>query len=211
MSGNGQWTIEELLTLASDTAMEAGGLLLERLGEAPTRIGTKAGAGDIVTDADRDSESLIVQRLLTARPEDGIIAEERGAFPGSSGLTWVIDPLDGSANYVRGATPFGVSIAACDAIEGRRLSSLVGVVCWVGAGRIEAFYQPGLKVWDFAAAQLIVTESGASFTLTSGLQGSTETVAATVPELESEFLAALHSSGVRPLTTTLADDPRGKE
>ncbi|WP_423183526.1 inositol monophosphatase family protein [Arthrobacter sp. NyZ413] len=128
MSGNGQWTIEDLLTLASDTAIEAGGLLLERPGKAPDRIGTKAGAGDIVTDADRDSESLIIQRLLAARAEDGIIAKERGAFTGSTGLNWVIDPLDGSANYVRGATPFAVSVAACDAIEGRSLSPLVGAV-----------------------------------------------------------------------------------
>jgi myo-inositol-1(or 4)-monophosphatase len=72
----------------------------------------KSSAVDFATQMDQQAESLIVKRLLAARPEDGIIAEEGAAQPSKSGITWVIDPLDGTVNYLYGLPGWNISIAA---------------------------------------------------------------------------------------------------
>ncbi|MGO9334064.1 MAG: inositol monophosphatase family protein, partial [Acidimicrobiales bacterium] len=95
----------------------AGGLLLA------TGASAKSSPTDLVTDVDRASEALIVGALLRARPDDGIQGEEGSSQKGSTGVTWVIDPLDGTINYLYGIPAFAVSIAA--SVGGR---SLVGVV-----------------------------------------------------------------------------------
>ncbi len=86
-------------------------------------VTSKSVAIDIATQMDRDSERLIVDSLLAARPDDGIIGEEGSSRPSSSGITWVIDPVDGTVNYLYGLPGWSVSIAAKDS-EG----VLVGVV-----------------------------------------------------------------------------------
>ena len=84
---------------------------------------SKSSATDLVTRADRASEELIVSRLLAQRPNDGLFAEEGSRRPGTSGLEWVIDPIDGTTNFVYGYPGFAVSIAASDA-----QGALIGVV-----------------------------------------------------------------------------------
>ena len=69
----------------------------------------------MVSDADRDAEAVIEAVLLGERPGDGIVAEEGSATPGTSGVRWVIDPLDGTTNYLYGHPGWAVSIAAEDA------------------------------------------------------------------------------------------------
>jgi myo-inositol-1(or 4)-monophosphatase len=103
-----------LLEVAEDAAREAGALLIERFGSAATGVGSKSTPTDPVSDADRDSEALIASLIRRRRPGDGIVTEESGGEPGSS-LTWVVDPLDGTVNFLFGIPNWSVSIAVEDA------------------------------------------------------------------------------------------------
>ena len=102
----------ELLALAQDAARAAGALLLDGLDRVRVDVQTKSTATDMVSEMDRAAEALIVERLLGARPDDGMLGEEGTDRPGSSGVRWVVDPLDGTTNYLYGLTGFGVSVAA---------------------------------------------------------------------------------------------------
>lgn len=101
-----------LLTLATDLALEAGQLIRRMRSEIDLAGDTKSSAVDVVTDADRAAEDHIVQRLRSDRPDDGVLGEEGAGSDGSSGVRWIIDPIDGTTNYVYGVPSFGVSIAA---------------------------------------------------------------------------------------------------
>jgi myo-inositol-1(or 4)-monophosphatase len=119
-------TAADLLALATATATEAARLVVEerpRAGRDLAVAATKSSATDIVTEMDRRSERAIVDRLLAARPADGVLGEEGADREGTSGITWVVDPIDGTVNYLYEIPSYAVSIAARDA-EG----SLVGVV-----------------------------------------------------------------------------------
>ncbi len=100
----------EPLALALDIAREAGAELLERLSR-PREIAEKSRRADLVTDADRASERLVLARLRSAYPQAAILAEESGAHPGSADERWIVDPLDGTTNYAHGYPLFCVSIA----------------------------------------------------------------------------------------------------
>jgi len=102
---------EALLALALDVAAEAAALLMDGR-DGVTTAATKSSPTDVVTAMDRASEQLIVRRLLEARPDDGILGEEGAARTGTSGVRWVIDPLDGTVNYLYGLSPWAVSVAA---------------------------------------------------------------------------------------------------
>ncbi len=102
----------ELLELALGIARQAGELLMKR--PLTFEVTSKSVAIDIATQMDRDSERLIVDSLLAARIDDGIIGEEGSSRPSSSGITWVIDPVDGTVNYLYGLPGWSVSIAAKD-------------------------------------------------------------------------------------------------
>jgi myo-inositol-1(or 4)-monophosphatase len=106
--------MDELLDLAVRAAHAAGELLLERFRRPVGGVGTKSSGTDMVSDADRDSESLIVGLISTERPNDAILAEESGQGGGSGGLRWVIDPLDGTTNFLYGIHQWAVSIACED-------------------------------------------------------------------------------------------------
>lgn len=111
----------ELLELARKVGLDAGALLMER--PPAFEIESKSTAIDIATQMDKKAEKFIVESLLAARPDDGIIGEEGSAVESKSGITWVIDPLDGTVNYFYGLPGWNVSIAAKD-----RDGSIVGVV-----------------------------------------------------------------------------------
>ncbi|MBN2623542.1 MAG: inositol monophosphatase [Acidimicrobiales bacterium] len=104
-----------LVDLATEAAGQAVDLLAAGLDRARVTVATKATPTDMVSELDRASEQLIVEALLAARPGDGIVAEEGSAVTGSSGLRWVVDPLDGTTNYLYGHPGWAVSIAAEDA------------------------------------------------------------------------------------------------
>lgn len=112
---------ETLLELAIEIAVEAGQLLKHR--PDTFEIDTKSSAVDIATQMDRKAEEQIVSSILERRPDDGIIAEEGATKRSESGVTWVIDPLDGTVNYLYDLPGWCVSIACKDAT-----GTLVGVV-----------------------------------------------------------------------------------
>lgn len=101
-----------LLDLATAVAERAADLLREGARQARTSVGTKSSRTDMVTEMDHASEELIVAALLEARPDDGILAEEGSARQGTSGVRWVVDPLDGTTNYLYGHPGWAVSVAA---------------------------------------------------------------------------------------------------
>ncbi len=114
----------ELLTLATRLALTAGRMVRDgRRERGVAAVSTKSTATDMVTEFDKASEALIVEGILAARPHDGIVGEEGTDTLGSSGIDWLIDPIDGTTNFLYGLPGWAVSIAARTA-EGTR----VGVV-----------------------------------------------------------------------------------
>jgi len=103
----------ELLAIAVDAARAAGRLLADRDG-AVAVAATKSSPTDVVTEMDRRAEELIRSRILAARPGDALLGEEGGQTGGAGGapVRWVIDPLDGTVNYLYGLPDWAVSIAA---------------------------------------------------------------------------------------------------
>jgi myo-inositol-1(or 4)-monophosphatase len=135
----------QLLALAEDVAAEAAALLRDGLERVREHVGTKSTATDMVTEMDRASEVLIVDRLLRARPDDGVLGEEGTDRPGTSGVRWVVDPLDGTTNYLYALPGFAVSIAA--EVDG---VALAGVVHDVVRGEVFAATRGGGATRDGA-------------------------------------------------------------
>lgn len=258
---------DELRSLAREIALEAGALAAQRRREGVTVAASKSSAVDIVTAADRETEALIRGRLADARPTDGFFGEESGAETGSSGLTWLVDPIDGTVNFLYGIPHYAVSIAvvegdpdpltwralaACvvnpatgelftataqggaflgsesihvaeplelaqalvatgfaydSATRGeqghlvadllphvrdiRRLGTASLDLCFVAAGRLNAYFERTLSPWDHAAGALIAREAGAT------VKGRGEAAPS------REFILAAHPSVAVALERTL--------
>jgi myo-inositol-1(or 4)-monophosphatase len=186
----------------------------------------KSSATDLVSDADREAEELIVGLLREERPDDALLAEEGAAAAGVSGRRWLVDPLDGTTNYLYGQPQWCVSIALegevaviHDPMRGetfravrdggcelnglavrvrehdrldtaliatgfaydpelraaqasllrrvlprvrdvRRAGSAALDLAWLAAGRLDGYYERGLRPWDWAAGRLLVREAG---------------------------------------------------
>jgi myo-inositol-1(or 4)-monophosphatase len=225
----------ELRDLAADIAREAGDMVTAGRRRDDLVTDTKSSATDMVTQFDRASEQLIVGRLAASRPNDGIVGEEGASSPGTSGITWLVDPIDGTTNFLFDLPGFAVSIAAADADgtlagavyvprtgelfvaarghgaslrdghgehalrcssadqlggalvatgfsylpqrrtqQAQRLARLIHEVrdvrrfgaaavdlCYVAAGRFDAYFEEHLGPWDLAAGELIAREAGA--------------------------------------------------
>jgi myo-inositol-1(or 4)-monophosphatase len=216
--------------VAQRAAAVAGELLLERFRGPARGVERKSSRTDLVSDADRDAEAAIEEILSAERPDDGLLAEEGSSTEAVSGRRWVVDPLDGTTNFLYGIPAWAVSIALEDtdgsalglvldpvrgetftAIRGRgaacngdpirvsgeerldtalvatgfsygtqersaqaavlaeviprvrdirRVGAAALDLCWVAAGRLDGYYERGLKHWDWAAASLLVAEAG---------------------------------------------------
>jgi myo-inositol-1(or 4)-monophosphatase len=257
----------ELLELAIATARAAAELVARGRASAADHVDVKSSPTDVVTAVDKASEELIVGRLLGARPDDGLLGEEGADRAGTSGVRWVVDPIDGTVNFLYGLPPYAVSIAAevdgevrAGAVlevasgelftatrgGGAFLSSpahpdpvrltaggpasleqtLVGTgfsyeveqrrgqgavvarlitrvrdirrngssavdLCSVAAGRIDAYYELGLKPWDHAAAALVAVEAGAVLTGLAGRPFADPMAVAAAPSIAGPFLALL--------------------
>ena len=107
---------DDLLATARDIALRAGALARQRRSEGVEVAASKTSPVDIVTHADRETERFIREALAEARPDDGFFGEESGSAPSASGLTWVVDPIDGTVNFLYGIPHYAVSIAV---VEGR--------------------------------------------------------------------------------------------
>jgi len=106
---------DALLETAVEAARMAGGLLLERVLEGgESAIRSKSTPTDLVSEADLASERAIRELLAERRPRDGFVGEEEGSTDSASGLSWVVDPLDGTVNFLFGIPQWCVSVAVRD-------------------------------------------------------------------------------------------------
>jgi myo-inositol-1(or 4)-monophosphatase len=114
---------EALREIAEAVAREAGHQLREAFAGPRVNVTTKSSPTDLVSEADHAAERLIRERIGAARPGDGFLGEEGGDAAGTTGLRWVVDPLDGTINFLFGIPQWAVSIA-CEDADG----ALAGVV-----------------------------------------------------------------------------------
>ena len=262
----------ELMALAERAARAAGELVREATGRRVQVEDTKSSPTDVVTATDRDAEALLRDLLAQERPGDAILGEEGTASAGDTGLTWVVDPIDGTVNFLYGIPLYAVSVAVVEGdpatpgawapvagcvlnaatgeawtagrglgafVDGVRLRSrpapeleaaLVGTgfgyraerrraqarvaadllprvrdlrrlgvssidLCYVASGRLDAYYERGLHVWDFAAALLVATESGVVVRGAAGGPPSGELLVAARPPLADVLGAELDRLG----------------
>ena len=147
--------MSERLESATEAARIGGEVLLERRGTGRQSVRRK-GANDFVTAVDRESEEAIVDYLRRRHPDDAIRAEEGEDQPGTSGYQWIIDPLDGTTNYIHGYPCFAVSVgvwrdgqqgegrqgrqgivgAVLDPVRGEMFRAERGAGAWLGEDRI---------------------------------------------------------------------------
>ena len=113
----------QLLEIASLLARQAGTMALIGRRRGLTDVRSKTTTTDMVTEFDRASELLVVDGLLKHRPHDAIVGEEGTAHFGTSGITWYVDPIDGTTNFLYDLPTWAVSIGATD-----EFGSLAGVV-----------------------------------------------------------------------------------
>jgi myo-inositol-1(or 4)-monophosphatase len=103
------------LELAERAARAAGDVLMSYYGRPPEGLASKSSETDLVSDADREAERAVRNLLGAERPDDGLLAEEGSHTPGSSGRRWLVDPLDGTVNFLYGFPAWAVSVALEDA------------------------------------------------------------------------------------------------
>ncbi|MEA2409071.1 MAG: monophosphatase [Thermoleophilaceae bacterium] len=244
------------LELAERAARAAGDVLMSYFGRAVQGLASKSSPTDPVSDADREAERTIREILSSARPADGLVGEEGSRIEGvAPDRRWIVDPLDGTVNFLYGLRAWAVSIALEDAeglavgvvfnpVDGecfsgergegaalngrpihvtqctsldramvatgfsyeagrraeqaevlsrllpqirdvRRAGAAALDLAYVAAGRVDAFYERGLKPWDEAAGRLLVNEAGG---VTEDLPGEPHGLAAAAtPELLEEL------------------------
>jgi myo-inositol-1(or 4)-monophosphatase len=124
--------LQELAGVALDAARAAADVLKAGLAHGAEGVSTKSSATDMVSDVDRAAEAVVSRILHQRRPDDGLLGEEGTSREGSTGVRWVVDPLDGTTNFLFGIPQFCVSIAA--ELDGQ---TAVGVV--VDPGRDETW------------------------------------------------------------------------
>ena len=132
-SGGGlsEQLLRELENLAVSAARAAGRFIVQDRPRGLGVVDTKSSVNDIVTVMDQQSEALLRRHLLDARPDDAILGEEDGASEGTSGITWVIDPIDGTVNYLYEIPAYCVSVAAVigDAATTGAWRPVAGAIC----------------------------------------------------------------------------------
>jgi fructose-1,6-bisphosphatase/inositol monophosphatase family enzyme len=150
----GEAGYRELLDLAVEVALEAADLVRRRRSGGVEVSDTKSSPVDIVTEVDKAAEQLIFERLLGARPDDGFLGEEGASAESRSGVTWIVDPIDGTVNFVYGIPSYAVSIAAATAGE-----VVAGVVVNVHSGERFTATRGGGAFLD--GAPLVVADASA--------------------------------------------------
>lgn len=156
------------LVLLARQAAGAGAQVLARRGARVLGVDEKSAAGDWVTDFDRSAEEAIRAAIITTRPNDALTGEEFGSHTPAkpSGYRWSIDPLDGTANFVRGIHYYASSVAVCHTSE-------EGEVTWL-AGTIQA---PALGAEYYAGRGLGAWKQDLATRTTTRLSGPQQTTA----------------------------------
>jgi myo-inositol-1(or 4)-monophosphatase len=251
--------VDELLDIAVEAARRAGALLA---GGHATNVETKSSATDMVSEMDRAAEAMVRAVISGQRPGDAILGEEGGEASGASGVRWIVDPLDGTTNFLYRFPAWCVSVAAevdgdvavgavydpthddlWTAVRGagaacngaplrpledggglatalvatgfgyraeervaqgrvaayvlprvrdiRRAGSAALDLCWLADGRVDAYFEQGTNVWDWAAGALIASEAGAWVGGFDGGPPSSEGIVAARPALAAELRAVL--------------------
>lgn len=180
---------QELLGLARDVALRAGELAQRRRSEGVEVAASKSSSVDIVTEADRETERLIRGALAAARPGDGFYGEESGAEKGTSGLTWIVDPIDGTVNFLYGIPHYAVSIAVVEgepdpltwtALAGCVVNPASGEVFTAAVGRGAFLGERPIRVAE--SVELSQALLGTGFAYDSGTRGQQgELVAGLLP------------------------------
>ena len=151
---------EDLLQLARTVGREAAEYVQRTRPSGRVEIAdTKSSPTDVVTQIDRSCEELIRARIWAARPDDGFVGEEGADHVGTSGLDWVVDPIDGTVNFVYGIPLYAVSIAArrdgevvvgyvVNIASGAEWGAIRGAGCWryAGSDRITLTAPPVARV-----------------------------------------------------------------
>ncbi|MFC6085154.1 inositol monophosphatase family protein [Sphaerisporangium aureirubrum] len=114
----------DFLGLAADIAREAGDMLLAKRTGRPEAVQTKSSQTDVVTALDRASEELIRERIRAARPDDAVLGEE-GGETGAGRVRWIVDPIDGTVNFMYGLPDWAVSVAV--EVDGEIVAGVVNV------------------------------------------------------------------------------------
>ncbi|WP_190128143.1 inositol monophosphatase family protein [Streptomyces mashuensis] len=146
----------ELLAVALEAADRAGTLLREGRPAALGVAATKTSPIDVVTEMDIAAEKLITGFLAERRPHDGLLGEEGASTEGTSGIRWVVDPIDGTVNYLYGLPSWAVSIAAeadgeavvgvvAAPARGETYRAVLGQGAWLGEQRLSARPAPPLS------------------------------------------------------------------
>lgn len=139
-----QPSIPELVQLCKTVARVAGEYVRENTPERVEVAATKTTDTDVVTAMDRACEQLIKDAIAAERPADGFLGEESAGVRGSSGLTWVVDPIDGTVNYLYGLDSYAVSVAVVagdptpagwDILAGAIYDIPGGEIWWAGQGQ----------------------------------------------------------------------------
>ncbi len=156
-------TTGELRALAEAVAREAGALLRGAFDGPELRVAVKSTPTDVVSEADHAAERLIRERLAAARPDDGVLGEEGGDRAGTSGVRWVVDPLDGTVNFLFGIPQWAVSIACEDGA-----GTLVGVVYDPPRDELFSAERDGTATLDGAPVQPSTREDLATAMLGTG-------------------------------------------
>jgi myo-inositol-1(or 4)-monophosphatase len=194
-----------LQNVAVMAARRGGAILIRQIPKLQKLKVEKKGHNDFVSDADRAAEAAVIEVIKNHYPDHAILAEESGP-QGESDTVWIIDPLDGTTNFLHGFPQFCVSVGV--QVKGRKemeyaligtgfpfrqtdedmtpylnmlgkvVKNTAGVrrpgaaaldLSYVAAGRLDGFWETGLKSWDVAAGSLIIREAGG---IVSGLDGS---------------------------------------
>ncbi|KRF16419.1 inositol monophosphatase [Nocardioides sp. Soil796] len=127
----------DLLNLARGVAGEAAAFVAAQRAGGVSVAATKSSAVDVVTQVDRDCEALVRERLLAARPGDAFLGEEGGGAGGETGVRWIVDPIDGTVNFLYGLPQYAVSIAAEQdgrVVAGVVVNAATGEECFASLG-----------------------------------------------------------------------------
>ena len=180
---NGPPVPRDILDIAIEAAHRAGRELTDRFGRQPVGISAKQGIMDLVSDADRAAEAAVAEVLDKHRPHDGILAEEGSVDrDGSTGLRWVVDPLDGTVNYLSGIPLWCVSIA-CEDSSG----TIAGVVFDPARGELFAAVRGGQARIDGAAPPRAHPGTLAGALVTGGIACATPAEAKRAAKLDKRL------------------------
>ena len=256
----------DLEAIAVELAQGAGRVAHEGR-ESTLTVASKSTATDLVTQVDRRTERWLIDELARRRPGDAVLGEEGGGHRGTTAVRWVLDPIDGTVNFVLGLPQYAVSVAAevdgqvvagavCNPVSGetfhahlgggaklstaggqvalhgprdvplsravigtgfaydaqvrarqievvrpllprvadiRRLGAASLDLCFVAAGRLDAYFEAGLSPWDHAAGGLVAAEAGCVVSGLGGRPASPALLAVAGARLADEFFALLES------------------